>query len=251
MKKILLSILVLVGLMQQASVNGQTFSAAHDTVFATVNKVAPVYDYITNLTGSDLSIKWGVLTSNFPSDWLTAAAFGICDNTTCNSNGSDMQLWNDTTHVGGSFTSTYYGNSTHDSAAPFSLSLNLSEATTLGTYYVTVKLRDLGGSGFSKNVVFAITKTLVTVSTPQVPNTPSEILLYPNPASNEVNLVFDGNSDIRNVAVYNIIGKAMTVYKVSGSSANLNIESIPSGVYFVRLYNGLGHVVGTRKFTKQ
>jgi hypothetical protein len=75
--------------------------------------------------------------------------------------------------------------------------------------------------------------------------------LYPNPALNEINVVYDGSADVKDIAVYNLIGRVMMVYKVTGSSANLNIENIPAGIYFVRLLNTHGNVVITRRFTKQ
>jgi hypothetical protein len=76
--------------------------------------------------------------------------------------------------------------------------------------------------------------------------------LYPNPAHNEVNLVYNTTADIKNIAVYNIIGKVIAVYKVTeNNSANLNLENLPSGIYFARLINSQGNVVVTRKFTKQ
>ena len=78
-----------------------------------------------------------------------------------------------------------------------------------------------------------------------------DFVLYPNPAYNELNVVYDASLDVKNIAVYNIIGKVMSVYKVSGTSANLNIENIPSGIYFLRLYNSTGSVILTRKFTRQ
>jgi len=76
-------------------------------------------------------------------------------------------------------------------------------------------------------------------------------VVYPNPATNDINIVFDENADVKNIALYNVIGKVMNVYKVSGNSANLNIENLPSGIYFVKLYSANGSVVVTRKFTKQ
>lgn len=83
-------------------------------------------------------------------------------------------------------------------------------------------------------------------------NKTSDIVsLYPNPAGSELNVLFDGNAGIRNIIVYNMIGKPVTVYKVNGSSAKLDIENIPSGIYFIRLTDAQGHVMATRKFTHQ
>lgn len=77
------------------------------------------------------------------------------------------------------------------------------------------------------------------------------IVIYPNPARSEVNIVFDRSADIKSIAIYNLIGKAVTVYKVNGNSAKLDVESIPSGIYFLRMLDGLGHVITTRKFVHQ
>ncbi len=84
------------------------------------------------------------------------------------------------------------------------------------------------------------------------PSSNGEISMYPNPAHNELNVIFDAASDVKNILVYNIIGRVMSVYKITDSnSANLNLENIPSGIYFVRLINSHGEMVATRKFTKQ
>jgi len=130
----------------------------------------------------------------------------------------------------------------------FYLSLNLTGATG-GTHWMTVSIYDPTPLGTSQTMTFIINKT--TTGVPSVTSSSNDAILYPNPANNELNVVYDASADIKNIAVYNIIGKVMTVYKVTGSNANLNIENIPSGVYFVRLYNDQGNVVVTRKFTKQ
>jgi hypothetical protein len=62
--------------------------------------------------------------------------------------------------------------------------------------------------------------------------------------------LFNEAAGIRNIAVYNLIGKPVMVYKVTdNNSAKLNIGSIPSGVYFLRLFDGQGRVTAIRKFT--
>jgi len=79
----------------------------------------------------------------------------------------------------------------------------------------------------------------------------AEVLLCPNPANDELNLVYDANADVKNIAAYNMMGTVMAIYKVDGPSANLNLEAMPSGIYFVRLSNSYGQEVPTKKFTKQ
>lgn len=254
MKKNLLLICCLFLVGAGTNLKAQSFSVQHDTVTATVNGVASVNDYIINLTTSPITLSWHVTASNFPADWLTQAAFGVCDNNVCYSNGPDthghsMQLWNDTASLepGVVFTTNPYGDTT--TQGPFYLSLNLSGATTTGCHFVTITLTQSGVIGGSKTMTFIICKT--PASTPVIAKATDNVLLYPNPANSEVNVVYDASADVKNIAIYNIIGKVLTVYRVTGSSANLNIENIPSGIYFARLYNSAGNVVATRKFTKQ
>ncbi len=247
MKKILPLIIALSTLITPKVVKAQSFSVI-DTVYSTMATSGSVTDIITNHTSSGLVLKWRVDTTNFPIEWLADTAFGICDNYICHYNDAGtppFYLWNPSTDTGGICVSAAYP---ADSTGDFHLSLNLTGGRS-GTYFVTVGIFDPVPLGTSHTMTFIITKP-AGVSVPNVPGS-KDVLLYPNPASNELNLVYDAASDIKNIAVYNIIGKAMSVYKVTGNSANLNLENIPSGIYFVRLYNGSGNVVATRKFTKQ
>jgi hypothetical protein len=84
-----------------------------------------------------------------------------------------------------------------------------------------------------------------------VTKTDDEVSIYPNPARSHVNVVFDAALGVKNIAVYNLIGKLVSIYKVNGNSAKLDIEEIPAGIYFIRLINSQGKIVATRKFTHQ
>ena len=160
------------------------------------------------------------------------------------------QLWNGTS--GTAFSATYGANSTDDSMGDFHLALNFASATSTGSHYLNVFVQDVtsGIGGYSKTMTFIINKIPAAVT--NINNPENNIVLYPNPAHDEVNVVYDQGADVKNIAVYNIIGKVLAVYKVTNNtSANLNLENIPSGIYFVRLINSHGDVVVTRKFTKQ
>jgi hypothetical protein len=244
MKNILFISFCLMMAIAPGLVRSQSFTQL-DTVRASVSGTASIPDNITDINSSPLDIRYRVTATNFPTDWLTQTAFGICDVNLCRTNTSDTFLWNPTTKTGQSLTATYPAGI----ASTFSLSLNLSAATTTGCFYVTCQVSEAGVGGYSKPTTFVICKSPAGV--PSIGNTEDKVMLYPNPANNELNVIYDANADIKNIAVYNIIGKVMNAYKVTGESANLNIENIPSGIYFVRLYNANGNVVVTRKFTKQ
>lgn len=79
-----------------------------------------------------------------------------------------------------------------------------------------------------------------------------ELSVYPNPATTELNVVYGPGTSVRNIAIYNLIGKVMNVYKAGDAgSANLNLDGIPEGIYYVWLMNPKGDVIATKKFTKQ
>ena len=225
-------------------VKAQSFSMS-DSVFATVDATGNVLDTVKVPSGSaGVTLKWRVVASTFPADWLTATAFGICDNVECRNNTGSTYIWNAATNSGTTFTSAVYSAGYGD----FHLSLDLT-GVSCGMHSVTINLSD-PSTLTSQNVTFVINKDC-PASVPTISNT-DNILLYPNPAVNELNVVYDASADIKNIAVYNIIGKVMSVYKVTANnSANLNIANIPSGIYFVRLINSGGETVVTKKFTKQ
>lgn len=251
MKKIYFILLTLAGMAATFAARSQSFSMqyANDTVYTSIATTAGPGDYIKNNTGSNIGLKWHVISTDpgFPADWLTPAAFGICDNFSCRANSSNL-LWNPATGTGGIFPAIYYANSAHDSTGAFSLSLDFSSVANFGTHWFKVNIWDTV-SNYSRTVTFIINK--IPTAVPNINNTGSDIVLYPNPAHDEVNVVYDESADIKNIAVYNIIGKVMMVYKVTSTSANLNLENFPSGVYFVRLMNSKGNVVMTKKFTRQ
>lgn len=254
MKKILLFIVCGLGLLSSVIVKGQTatFSQA-DTVYYTYNSVsaATILNLITNDTSYNLNLKWKIIASSFPADWYSGTALSICDDATCIPNTSG-QLWNGTS---GYFDSSlYFSNIAHDSIGDFHMVLNLSSATSFGSYYLTIHVTDVTNGvvgAYSKTSTFIINRWPTSVA--NVNNTGNDVVIYPNPTSNnEINLLYSPNNDIKTITVYNIIGKVMKVYNVTNNtSANLNLENIPSGIYFVRLINSHGDVVVTRKFTKQ
>lgn len=242
MKKILLLLASCFVLVSPSIVKSQTFTVTADTVSCTINGFNTCHNDITNTTSGPITIKWHVTGTDFPADWLVDTVFGICDANLCRSNASSV-LWNGTSG------SAFYCNYNIGSSAvrTFDLSLNLTSVTP-GCHYVNVQLEDSTNS-YTKNIRFNVCKVPVKVAT--VSNKVDDVLIYPNPATDELNVVYDATADIKNIAVYNIIGKMMAIYKVNGPSANLNLQNIPSGIYFVQLVNSRGNVVVTRKFTKQ
>ena len=69
------------------------------------------------------------------------------------------------------------------------------------------------------------------------------ISIYPNPTNNT--LFITGNESPITVAIYNVLGKEVLSIK---NTNNINVQALPSGVYVIRISDGVGQT--NRKFIK-
>ncbi|HYD21922.1 MAG TPA: T9SS type A sorting domain-containing protein [Flavipsychrobacter sp.] len=240
MKRLILglSALIAFGFTAVNAYAQSTFSTPHDTVAATFNgSTIDLHNDITAI-GSPSQIYWKSAGTNFPASWSTNSSVSVCDNNTCLNNQNNNML------NGSEYLSAFY-----QPGVPglFKASFDLTTGVS-GTYYVNYLLRD-SASGDTKTITFVVTKFPTSAGSLSKNN--DEVTLYPNPATDDLNVVFGANDGVKNIAVYNVIGKAIVVYKVAGNSAKMDISRLPNGVYFLRLSDAKGQVVSTKRFTKQ
>jgi hypothetical protein len=234
MKKLFTLITVFCALAASNISFAQSFTVHHDTVIVSGITIS-AENNITNPGSANDTLQWKIASTNFPADWM--ATLGLCDNVTCY---GSADLWPTT------IKESIYPSGTGD----FHLTADLTSVATVGPYVLRVRLNNKYSTNDTAWQTYIITKGPVAVS-PTVKNN-AEVSIYPNPATNALNVVFDASMDVKNIAIYSIIGRQLNMFRVSGNnSANLNLENIPAGVYFVRLMNSRGDVVTTRKFTKQ
>ena len=236
MKRIFIFFGLVASVLFSSKANSQTFTVAHDTVRFTCNFGATEVDDFLTISSGPLAIKWDVVATNFPTEWLSGS--GICDNKLCY---PISNLW-----PSGSIETS---NSYSSGLGGFHLQFGAGTSSPVGTFYLTVKMVSTGSIPDTAFETYVI--SYVPSAVPNIGKSFEDISLYPNPARDEINVVYDANADINVITVYNIIGKAVSVYKVNGGSANISLESLPEGIYFVRLINTSGEVVTTKKFTKQ
>lgn len=74
----------------------------------------------------------------------------------------------------------------------------------------------------------------------------SEIAIYPNPTSDIVNIVTNGNA--QRVEIANVDGQVVSNEAVSSDVVTISLEGQPAGMYFVRIYTANEVIV--RKVTK-
>ncbi|RYY19403.1 MAG: T9SS type A sorting domain-containing protein [Chitinophagaceae bacterium] len=232
MKRTLLLIFTAFSLLSNAT--GQTYSVQHDTVSQSSSGTSTMYlhNYITT-TQAAVPISWKITGHNLPADWINNPDMGLCDNNLC-------------------YGSAYFSNGmwnidTVKSTKAIDMKLQVKpDGGHTGTYYVSVNVRDMP-STINSTITYIINKWPTGVTT--VTRSEDNVTIYPNPAREALNVVFDESLGVKNIAVYNLIGKIVSIYKVSSNSAKLDLTDIPTGIYFVRLMNAQGQIVATRRFT--
>ena len=73
------------------------------------------------------------------------------------------------------------------------------------------------------------------------------VSLYPNPASNRLNI--SAANTIQNAEIYNVLGKKVMSVNINKANGYIDVSNLSSGIYLIK-YN-VNDKVGTAKFIKQ
>jgi len=236
MKKILLSGLSL--LLVSGFSFGQTFTTQYGDTSVTASSgvgEVKVHNDITNVSANINTYDWRITGSNFPTDWSYG---GVCDNKTCYTSAATL--------TGTTVQST--SNVKPDSTMQFYAAFNDDGAANGTVAWLRLSIAE-PGTLIPRPLTFIATKGATSAVT--VVRSEDEIVLYPNPAKSAINIIYDASLGVKSIGVYNLIGKMVSVYKVGANSAKLDIDELPSGIYFIRMFDNQGKVVATRKFTHQ
>ncbi len=102
-----------------------------------------------------------------------------------------------------------------------------------------------GGFGVTKYFTYIVGNDCATAIIDK--NNLLEISLYPNPASNRLNI--SAANTIQNAEIYNVLGKKVMNVTINKTSESIDISNLASGVYMIK-YN-IENSIGTAKFIKQ
>jgi hypothetical protein len=212
----------------------QSFSIPHDTVSATVTTSMNMYNNMTSLSASDIFVNWRVTNHNLPADW--ASSFAICDNYLCYYNINNSLIG------GNTFTTdTISPNET----ANFYVLPDLTNATTSGTYFVEVQMKEGTTSILSW---YIISKWATGVEAVAYHN--RSLVAYPNPANDELNLLVDNSLNIERVLVANIEGRIVGDFTLTNTNLSIPLSGFTPGIYVVKALGRNGQIESTTKFTK-
>lgn len=71
----------------------------------------------------------------------------------------------------------------------------------------------------------------------------NSVIVYPNPFLYKVNIETSAGNSIEEILVFNTLGKLVYSVKSNDSKVTLNLEALPSGIYFLKYRDGIKKVV--------
>ena len=88
------------------------------------------------------------------------------------------------------------------------------------------------------------------ITNDQLKNETTTLSVYPNPATDILNInINNANFKNSNLSIYDITGKQIITTNMNGANAQINIEGLSNGVYFLNVNNKNGYDVKV-KFVK-
>ncbi|MBS1630481.1 MAG: T9SS type A sorting domain-containing protein [Bacteroidetes bacterium] len=212
-----------------------------------------VVNGIRSGTSTDVVLKWSIVSASttFGPGWEIVGS-GVCDNNICwNAQNASNNLFNNDTLI----ESNPYDNSPFPTGGSFG-SLHDFHVVFAANNPPNGSAAIVRVNAMDKNSLTTRTLTFIAYKGTLGVNTfksSDDIVLFPNPAHEAVNVVYDPSLGVKTIAVYNLIGKLVgPLYRpTSTGSAHIDLGEVPTGVYFLRLMDGQGRVVATRRFTRQ
>jgi len=243
MKKFTLFVAMILAAFTGTQVSAQSFymdkGDTSKMYWATPGGDLQVYNKAYNKTSTPIRLKWQVLDFHLDPAWTCG---GICDNIMCHTATPDLV---DGTTI-----------KTTDDIAPKTFMIdnhvifNGDAAANNTKSWATIKYTDQFSFDTAVATFIAYKNATGVVN---VVRADDNVTIFPNPAQNYIDVLYSSSADVRTISIYNIIGKLVSVYRVSSTtSAHCEFNGdMPSGIYLMRVADSKGNVVATRKFTRQ
>lgn len=195
------------------------------------------YD-VTNLTNNQISMRWTRLpVADCPSAW----DFLVCDNNNC----YDASV------------STNIGNG---------LDAAVLEANEVVTDLFSLHVKPKGQPGCcmvqieyyldsDPNTVIATAEFDISINDPQCFVSTSEevvsaLRVFPNPMTDYFQLEGNDANDVRNLVVYNLVGRKVRIFDATNSN-QFDMSGLPGGIYLVGIVGTEGEILKTVRISRR
>ncbi|HEX6428597.1 MAG TPA: zinc-dependent metalloprotease family protein [Niastella sp.] len=136
------------------------------------------------------------------------------------------------------------------SQAGSTTSETITRTYTAGTYYAQVYGYNGANSATSCYTLRVQLGTASRGGTDLITGDVQKVDIFPNPATNVVNINLTGFTGKSDVNLFDVTGRAVIRRVVSATNSQLDISTLPTGVYILRIKNG-GKEVKMTKIIKQ
>ncbi|MCC7507721.1 MAG: T9SS type A sorting domain-containing protein [Saprospiraceae bacterium] len=203
----------------------------------TLHKEAPadqfeidIANYVYNLSGQTVTFKWTrTLEQPFPNGWVT----NFCDNNLCYLGQTGTAQFELAASDTGLLKPVFY---------PYE---------TPGTGIYRLKLESLTASvPFQADILYVATATSVS-SGVSVVELRDGAAIFPNPASETLNVVFV-NPDFKGMfRITDASGRVIQTHTAMSAQEALDITTLPAGFYSLQAWNESGQLVLSKPFSRQ
>jgi hypothetical protein len=126
----------------------------------------------------------------------------------------------------------------------------INRTVTAGTYYAQVYGYNGANSASTCYTLRVALGTASRMETDRITSNVQKVDVFPNPATNVVNLNLTGYTGRSDVSLFDVNGRVVMTRIVSAVNTQLDIAALPSGIYMIRIKNG-GKEVNMTKIIKQ
>ncbi len=117
---------------------------------------------------------------------------------------------------------------------------------TLGTVFLNEGLHTLrytAGNIHIRNYIAIIDTLCNAVTSVNYPEKYSSFKIFPNPASDKINIEINGFSLPAQVSIYNSLGALAYNYKLLNTHETINIESLSPGLYLIKINSSIKKII--------
>ena len=130
------------------------------------------------------------------------------------------------------------------------VTLATSASAADGCSLTTIRFAQQGGAATTKDVLYKYCAWPTSTKDLEANNI---VNIYPNPASDYVNITFN-DKKISSVQVVNIIGRKVAKFEVDVNKNNtyrVPLENVSNGIYMLQFADANGKLLGVKRVTKQ
>jgi hypothetical protein len=203
----------------------------------TVWEVAKVPGDLTHSGSSTIDLAWERTFTDLPDGWTNA----ICDPNLCYAPFADEPLGP------GAVLETFPINP-GETILGDNLYAQFQPNGIVGTGTIRLNIYEVADPSNSVLCEFSFSAIASSTDDPELVT----VSLHPNPVRDRVRVMTSSNAPVRQVQLYNLVGKVVQTVDL-GSSMNtfdLDLTTLQEGMYFARMFNASGELVASKRFNK-